>query len=169
MLPTGQKWLQLWASAKAPPTWRLHWTAQHGASAMRHSESRYTDPQHKIFRNFILRIKPKKLFLFEWCVNHWSVSDFDLFDFWWLGGQGCRGTLGGVGMSRQRRPVGKECWCPAVLILAGRKEKLWTRGERGRRAQDGNGRSWVFLDGNKKSSSHSPAPSLNFHLLPVRL
>lgn len=48
-----------------------------------------------------------------------------------------RGTLqrrlGGVGMPRQRLPVEKECWCPAELILAGRKEKMWKARERGRR------------------------------------
>lgn len=52
--------------------------------------------------------------------------------FSWLDA-GLQRTLGGVGMSRQRLPVEKECWCPAELILAGRKEKMWKARERGRR------------------------------------
>lgn len=36
-----------------------------------------------------------------------------------------------VGMSRQRLPVEKECWCPAELILAGRKEKCGKQGREG--------------------------------------
>lgn len=55
--------------------------------------------------------------------------------------QGLQRTLGGVGISRQRLPVEKECWCPAGLILAGRKEKMWKARERGRRRKDGKGRS----------------------------
>lgn len=35
-------------------------------------------------------------------------------------------TMGGVGMSRQRLPVEKECWNPAVLIRVRRKEK-WAK------------------------------------------
>lgn len=57
-----------------------------------------------------------------------------LWNSWytWLDA-GLQRTLGGVGMSRQRLPVEKECWCPAELILAGRKEKMWKARERGRR------------------------------------
>lgn len=35
-------------------------------------------------------------------------------------------------MSRQRLPVGKECRCPAELILARRKKKMWKARERER-------------------------------------
>lgn len=72
-------------------------------------------------------------------------------------------------MSRQRLPVEKECWCPAELIPAGRKEKMWKVRERGRRPKDGKGKvsgfgpEWEGLL-EKKSSSHSLVLS-NFHLL----
>lgn len=33
-------------------------------------------------------------------------------------------------MSKQRLPVGKECWCPAELILARRKEQNVEMGRR---------------------------------------
>lgn len=49
-------------------------------------------------------------------------------------GAGLQRTLGGVGMLRQRLPVEKECRCPAELILAARKEKMWKAREGGRRA-----------------------------------
>lgn len=69
-------------------------------------------------------------------------------------------TLGGVGMSRQRLPVEKECQCPAELILAGRKEKCGKRGREGgdeKMAKEGL-RVWAEMERvalGKKSSSHS--------------
>lgn len=58
------------------------------------------------------------------------LSVYGTVGFFWLDAVLQR-TLGGVGMSRQRRPVEKECQCPAELILAGRKEKCGKRGREG--------------------------------------
>lgn len=46
-------------------------------------------------------------------------------------------------MSRQRLPAEKECWCPAELILAWRKEKRRNASDRGRRWKDGKRRSYT--------------------------
>lgn len=113
------------------------------------------------------------MFLLEWSENSWSGFYFILFDFLWLGRRGCRGTLGGVGMSRQRRPVGKECWCPAELILAGRKEKMWTaRAEREESAR-WQRKVWVFffLGGGVGNKEALPIHWFlsNFHLLSLSL
>lgn len=91
--------------------------------------------------------------------NSWST---------WLDA-GLQRTLGGVGMSRQRLPVEKECWCPAELILAGRKEKMWKVRERGRRRKDGKGRSQGLGRNGKACCRKNPLPIQaflsNFHLL----
>lgn len=82
-------------------------------------------------------------------------------------GAGLQRTLGGAGMPRQRRPAEKECRCPAELIRAARKEKMWKARKGGRRAQrkvSGFGQKWkVFLE-KKPLPIQQLLPSL--HLLP---
>lgn len=71
---------------------------------------------------------------------------------------GLQRTQGGVGMSRQRLPVEKECWCPAELILAGRKEELWKARESGRRRYRGKRRSQGLGRNGKSCLRTNPLP-----------
>lgn len=119
------------------------------------------------FLQFYIVDKIKKtMFLFEWSQNSWSVFFyFILSDFSWSGRRGCRGTLGGVGTSRQRRPAGKECWCPAELILAGRKEKMWTARGEGEESARWQRKVFFCLEMKKKEALLIHGFLSNFHLL----